>query len=480
MFNLIGSDSTMRNDIISEFYGHVKRLINHPEAAWIMDDAYRGAATRRQKAIMLREWYGPDFALFKASDDVEITAELSEILRQSPEKRKPILDHLFALINSLIQKKLVAFTMLHDALLQYYLNISNESAEMQELHELLKGKEENEEADLLKNLAFTASGSFIVCHLFAVSDAKERRNLLKVYKGVWGDMALDQHAVRVVLTVFDALDDTRQTVKMVLTEIIGPDSNRQEQLDQISKLINHPVGRLPLLYVLAGPSQAFMKPADTEIMQQVASLRSKTSKKDPIVRRREILDACSKQMLNVIVDAAESLLTSKEGCLFTTECLLNALPSQGGQNEEHDLRVKAWKCICNAALESNKVQVGSNTAKLFKTIVQGGHYDPSAPEGSFTSCSQSIDPGYSIPVVAFGETFCDAIMADTEKLLSWSTGPASFVVVALVESKVLGEERRMAVTELLKNKVAALQEAANGSKEKKGNAGAKVLLDLLR
>ena len=45
-------DNETRDMIIPEFYGHVRRLMSHPEASWILDDIYRTVATlpRSRKA----------------------------------------------------------------------------------------------------------------------------------------------------------------------------------------------------------------------------------------------------------------------------------------------------------------------------------------------------------------------------------------------------------------------------------------------
>ena len=155
--------------IISEFYGKVRGLIKHPEASWIVDDVYRGVATSKQKSIMLREWYGPEFALFKAEQGPDTTSKLSEILGKAPEKRTPIMRYLHDLINQMVQKKTTGFTMLHDAMLQYMLNIKPDSEDMSAFIELLKG---DEEGDLLQNLAFTRSGSRVVCLALAHGSAK--------------------------------------------------------------------------------------------------------------------------------------------------------------------------------------------------------------------------------------------------------------------------------------------------------------------
>ncbi|KAI7587575.1 ARM repeat-containing protein, partial [Hortaea werneckii] len=84
---VVEGDQQIRNIIVPEFYGHIKRLINHPEAGWIVDDVYRQIATTQQRAVMLREWYGTEFAIankdLNAAKAVD-TADLPKILDQSP------------------------------------------------------------------------------------------------------------------------------------------------------------------------------------------------------------------------------------------------------------------------------------------------------------------------------------------------------------------------------------------------------------
>ena len=193
-----GRNAETREMIIKEFYGHIRRLINHPEAAWIVDDIYRGIATQKQRATMLREWYGPEFAIFRPSDEGDISSDLSLILLASPEKRKPIMSYLYGLINQLIQKKLTGFTMLHDAMLQYFQNTKPSS---EEASEFICNLQSDEESDLLKNLAFTPSGSQVVCFALASGTAKDRRHILKAYKNVVELMAYDPFGYKILLTI---------------------------------------------------------------------------------------------------------------------------------------------------------------------------------------------------------------------------------------------------------------------------------------
>src|ERR1700761_7336571 len=187
---VLEGDQETRDMIIPEFYGHVRRLINHSEASWILDDVYRTVATKEQKAILLREWYGPEFAVFKVGDTVEITSDLGKIIKKTPEKRVVILKYLEERINQLVQKKMTGFTMLHDAMLQCFLNLKPESEEGKEFVEMIKG---DEQGDLLKNMAFTKSGARLVCLLLAYGSSKDRRQILKTYKDVIQVMSGDTY-----------------------------------------------------------------------------------------------------------------------------------------------------------------------------------------------------------------------------------------------------------------------------------------------
>lgn len=47
---LIQGDDEIRDLIVPEFFGHVRKMIKHAEASWILDDVYRGVANKQQRA----------------------------------------------------------------------------------------------------------------------------------------------------------------------------------------------------------------------------------------------------------------------------------------------------------------------------------------------------------------------------------------------------------------------------------------------
>ncbi|KAF2460874.1 armadillo-type protein [Lineolata rhizophorae] len=476
---IVEGDDDIRDMIVPEFYGSVRRLINQPEASWILDDIYRGAATPAQKAILLREWYGPEFAIFKTSKTLEPSdGILSNILFESPEKRKPIMSYLYNLINQLIQKKMTGFTMLHDAMLQYYLNTAPGSVESNEFLELLKG---DEEFDLLKNLAFTASGAHVVCLAFARGTAKDRKHLLKAYKDTVEMLAYDQHGHMVLVAALDVTDDTQTSTRSILTPLIGkdpPPSNPDEAAQQQAKILalaSHGHGRIPLLYPLAGAQKWFFPEQDAALLAEIQVARATTSKKDPQVRRREVVRAISGPVLATIAARSAEFLRDPFACHMVAEVLLEG---DGDKNAA----VNAVAALAEGD-PREEAHIANNAAagRMLKTLVLGGRFDAESGEVKLVE-----------PRLGFADTLWGKI---AKWMIEWACGPSSFVVVNLVDAD--GFEGREEVLERLRGARARLENAASrtpkadvekgkvkGGKKKgdKGaarNAGAKILLQKL-
>ena len=489
-------DKEIRDMIVPEFYGSVRALIKHPEASWILDDTYRGAASSTQKTALLREWYGPEYAIFKSTGQGDMTADLKIILANNPEKRKPIMRSLFDLVNVLIQKKTTAFTMLHDAMFQYYINLQPGSEEATSFIELLKSDEEH---DLLKNLAFTKSGAHLVCLVLAHSTAKDRKLLLRAYKNTIQMMTYDTWAHQILLTAYDVLDDTVLASKLIFPELLSqhldPTTQQQNLLSQISSY----TARIPLLYLSAGNPKAYLPAADLDLLFEIHAIRTTTSKKDPLLRRQELLTHLSPTLLSLIATHTKDLVSSSYGCQFITETILSAsvacvkerqaalealttlvreseveepeLPKNGadkdGQQEaERDLRTLLSQHFAS---------------RMLKNLVQGGRFDPK---------TKTVVP--SLPELGFSEMLFQALQVRKSVLVEWATGAQSFVIVAMVEAE--GFQRSNEVRETLRKQRGRFKEVAGddeivvkkegkrakkGKEEVKGNMGSRLLLGIL-
>jgi pumilio family protein 6 len=468
--------------IIQEFYGYVKRLINHPEAAWIMDDIYRAVATPEQKARLLREWYGAEFSIKGLEANGTDSAELSTILKESPEKRKPIMGYLENQINSLIQKKLTGFTMLHDAMLQYFLvcepgtEQANDFLEHLKPDPTIKEGEEADNVDLLKNLAFTKSGSRLMSLCFAYGTAKDRKLFLRPYKDNVELMAFDVNAHHVLLAALAVTDDTKLSSKSIFGELLPSNDTLAEK---VLNLVNDARARTVLLYPFTSDAKWLLDDNTRERLAEVYNIRQTTSKKDPNTRMQEVAKYVEPQLLSAITARASDFASFAFGLQFMGEVLVGAPEVEPAKRKEALAEVaRLSQSILDSSLPASTGdnKASSHGKNMLKTLVQGGKFDPA---------TKKVVPVE--PALGFADLFWDEIKSN---VIDWATGQGSFVIVALTETE--GFERKSEVLKALKKEKKKLEEAAGpkqeaGEKKKgkkgeaapRGNAGARILLEKL-
>lgn len=450
---LVQTDDATRDMIISEFYGKVRKLINHPEASWILDDVYRGMATKTQKTMLLREWYGAEFSLANTSaigntSGEEATADLKQILDNEPAKRGVILKSLMGMINTLVQKKLTGFTILHDAMLQYYLNVTAGSEDHKEFMEIVKG---DEGGDLLKNMAFTKSGARLVCLLLAYGDAKDRKQLLRTFKDTLQLLCGDQYGHTIILAAYDTIDDTKLSAKSIFPEILG--KNEEKGVENIIFCANDLNARTTILYLFEGMSKALFPAShanDIAILEEIHEIRKTTSKKEPEVRRKELIAAASPQLLAAVAASPVDLAATSFGAQLITDVLLFA---DGDKTE-------ALQAIATAAAgepapetpETEEMQEGefdsglpphvSQTAfgtRMLKTLVAGGRFDRA------TGQVKLVEPPLKFANILYAQI--------REHIMAWATGAfSSFVVVALLEAADLDKAHATELKKTLSEK----------------------------
>lgn len=460
---IVHGDTEIRDIIIPEFYGHVKRLIRHPEASWILDDVYRMVATSDQKAILLREWYGPEFVIFR-DKNTAASADLSQILEKNPEKRSPIMNFLHEMINQLVQKQATGFTMLHDAMLQYFLNTKVGSSDANEFIELLKG---DEEGDLVKNLAFTKSGARLMCLSLAHSNAKDRKLLVRNYRDTIKMMAGDLHGHTIILTAFEVIDDTKLTAKTFFTELLNQNvSDAEARNEELLFQVNDLTARIPILFPFAGDRVKWLLPdSDSDVLKEIRDVRGETSKKDPAVRRQELVKAASPTLLELITARADSLLETSFGCQLLSEVLFDADGDKG----------PALGAVAEAAKSRPDTKDSPFVGRLLKSLVQGGRFN------SATKTIEKAQPPLNFPTHLYEQI--------KNEIMTWATGSNVFVVVALAESDEFEKKDELLKT-LKKNKKAleqASSTAGGGDNGKKGNSkagptgsGARLLLEKIQ
>jgi pumilio family protein 6 len=442
-------DEETKNMIIPEFYGHVRRLLNHPEASWILDDIYRSVAEPEQKARILRELYGPEFSVFtvEKSKDSKISADLPALLKAEPQKRKPILDFLHERINQLIQKKMTGFTILHDAMLQYFRSLSPDSEEFSAFIRLIIGDNKEEETDLLRNLAFTQSGSEIVCLALARSPAKDRRQILKAYKDVMEMLAYDQFGHRVLLTAFEVMDDTREITNRVFSEIflLTKNATPEEQSEKIIALATSQIGHVALLYPYIGAERRLVPFRTLQLMQKVRSIRETTSKKDPAVRKTELMAVMQPLLLEAIKGHATELVASSYGSQLITEVIIE------GPGEKAEALLPIAESVKGDPSGEGHISRTPFAGKMLKTLIAGGRYD---------RVSKKIIP--LDPPLNFADLLFENIQPHLQE---WIVGDGGFVVLALLEATWKDKSNAKVVSKAVRKNKTKLQTALKEGEE---------------
>ena len=99
-FALSSSKPPQREVLISMFYNNVVRLVKHTEAAEIVELAYNDYANAPQRALLVQEFYGPQFALFKDQSG----RGLGEILADNPDQSSKLIGHMKQVLLPLMNK----------------------------------------------------------------------------------------------------------------------------------------------------------------------------------------------------------------------------------------------------------------------------------------------------------------------------------------------------------------------------------------
>lgn len=333
--------------IIKGFKGRVPQLLRHPNGASVIDDAYN-AAYPAQRNAMAAEFYGKEFTLFEGS----IPASLREVLAAAdPVKKRQVLQSLTQHLIPIMEKGLVDPLLSH-RLIAEYLEAAPTSA-VEDAVQTLSG------VNLLR-MAHTRDGATAACAVLAYGTAKDRKQAVKAMQGHVKTMASDQWAHLVLLSALSRVDDTALLRKHIISEL---QAELAELLDNTSarrvllQLLNpSAASRLlspeaaaaldpPQRLKAAAPAKASAdatEPAQPDAAAAAMADGAKAdssapssqadavqqvplglSKKDPVVRRRELLGSgkgsLAAGLLSAASDAAAALLHGKNSGELVTE-----------------------------------------------------------------------------------------------------------------------------------------------------------------
>ena len=192
----------------------------------MIEKAY-SCASAFQKVLFVEEFYGNEFALFKATE----TRSLHDILKEHPEKQEQIMTSITEVVNTLLTKGLVYLSIAHHALNEYYDNAT--PTQIREMNGLL--------APEIIHTVRTKLGAQVAAKCVGYATAKERKIIIKSLKGNVAPISMEPYGHMLIVKLLSVTDDTVLLGKAVVKEL----------MESVEDLITDGNGRLPFLQILA-------------------------------------------------------------------------------------------------------------------------------------------------------------------------------------------------------------------------------------
>ncbi|CAH1774282.1 unnamed protein product [Owenia fusiformis] len=287
-----------RNHILKCFYGHVKKLIRHAEAAEVVEYGYNDWANAPQRAALVEEFYGPSFALFKTPE----IKTLEQIMTSEPTKRETILSNMRDALSPLIDKNILAHSLVHRIFSEFF-TYANPKMRTEMIENLRES---------VVHMLHTRDGARVTMQCIWHGTAKDRKVIIKSFKTHIEKIAKEEYGHLTLLAIFDVVDDTKLVSKAILEELIK----------SLNEVAADAYGRKVLLYLLSPRHPQHCHSDIVKVLQQGDSNAS--SKKDATVRRSELLDSVSKPLLQYIVDNARSLVLNNSTLVILSAILTHA------------------------------------------------------------------------------------------------------------------------------------------------------------
>lgn len=288
-----------RKLIFKALKGQFKKLTLHAEAVTVIDTMYNDYATSKERTEMITEFYGKELYLYR---DL-LSEHFTKVIELYPDKKEKVLEELLNHTQVFIEKGLTGHIIVQHLMLQYFLHGTEET-----IQELVSEKL----IEQIVKFVHTKEGSKIAMRCLWYSKAKERKLIIRTFKGHVKDMCMNENGYLVLCALFDCVDDTVLLKKAILSEIM-------ESIDTIT--MSH-CGRLLLNYILAPRSTKLFPPSIIDFLK-IGDTNS-VSKKDPEARRKELLTYASPGIIDNFKDNVESMLMENTRTLLLTSAVTHA------------------------------------------------------------------------------------------------------------------------------------------------------------
>lgn len=440
-----------RDEIFEALFdkGVAEKLMRHKDGAYVLEDMFRLYASPKYRQEIINQFFDIRRTALNKDEDIK---SISQYLEDHPEKRPDVMTQGFRKIQSAVEKGSIGFYIIHSVMLNYIKNLYSTTSEKDNFVDLI--------TEQIAEIVHTPDGSETASRIFAISNAKERKLLIRTLRKFVFELASDEHGCFVLISLFDTVDDT-VLVKKAFTEAFQ---------EHMPGLLTSKSGRRPFLYLLLGPSTRYFSKEQIKSIQLINELKKDTSKKRDEDRLRENLESFSPFMLETIQQYPRRVFEESVGSQTAVEVLLYAAGD----------KTAALEAVANTFKGSIiNEQVGSDgkstslfsqpfVSRALRTLIQGGHWNAAK------KAVDVVPEERNAQISQFKYMLANAI--DEEYISDWATSDASFVIISLLEYLDKDSDEYKNLEKSLKKVGKKIKKAA----EKENNKGSKLILEILK
>jgi pumilio family protein 6 len=344
-----GNKNEFMKKIITGLKSHFVTLGVHVIGARIVEtilSLYPSHLTKYCKS----EFYGKNFILLTS----ECPSSLKSLIESLPNKRFSILDHMKDLIMKFSLKGLFSFQYVQSLIWEYCeelirlekecdesLLAKNSSSSVvttsvvmpafdyENAHKKLLSYQTELINTIVDNLSpfidqnnGTKIGNKVVAYIINITSAKDRKKIIKNLKGKVLTSLLSSSSYLTIVKLISVTDDTINIQKTLLDDIKSLSIKLQytptgeiipsSTFPSLYHIIQSKNGNKLLLYLLSYPKDYFN--TDHYDKEMIVHLRSKTSKKDDFLRKKEYLLYFYSALEYVMNHYLETFLRNKDAC----------------------------------------------------------------------------------------------------------------------------------------------------------------------
>uniref|UniRef100_A0A7E4VYZ0 PUM-HD domain-containing protein n=1 Tax=Panagrellus redivivus TaxID=6233 RepID=A0A7E4VYZ0_PANRE len=276
-----------RSRIFKAFDGHYTSIFRVVWASGVLERAYSDYCSAARRHTIIAEFYGPEYVFLKKTGAQMPT--IQDIQALPRPKQIAVAESLFEHLEGAVAKETIKHSVCHKLLLDYFTLCSKE--QRAEMIDALKER--------VPFFCHTREGSRAAMHCVWFSTPKERKIIVKSFRDLVVNSAKDEFAHRVLLAIFDSVDDT-VLVNKIITKDLG---------NFLGDIINEKFGQWVLHYIVFPRDYRFFLKGTLEMLKQGDG--NEHTVKDAAVRYQQIFDGIKKPLLTYMAANMRTMLFNK-------------------------------------------------------------------------------------------------------------------------------------------------------------------------